>query len=181
MTAESDQLEDLNVLEAWKNGDWTREDGNLIVSPKTYGAKIELPGKVSGPYRLIAIVEPLDPPSGLILGSRLGESRFVTLLNYAQGGQLLSALENVDGKNVGNFTTVDRPLFEMGRLSQVVLTVEDDSVSVAVDGALVVEWSGQPTELSLSDYWRTPDENALFLGTYDCRYRFHRLTLQTSK
>ena len=41
----------------------------------------------------------------------------------------------------------------------------------------MIAWKGEPSRLSLSDYWRTPCENALFLGAYDCRYRFHRLTL----
>jgi hypothetical protein len=35
-----------------------------------------------------------------------------------------------------------------------------------------------PNRLSLSDYWQTPDRRALFIGVYDCRYRFHRVTLE---
>ena len=45
------------------------------------------------------------------------------------------------------------------------------------DGRPVIDFRGEPSRLDLSKYWRTPREAALFLGTYDCRYRFLRLTL----
>jgi hypothetical protein len=49
---------------------------------------------------------------------------------------------------------------------------------MTVDGNLIVNWSGSPARLSLSDYWKTPNDTALFVGAYDCRYRFHRITLE---
>jgi hypothetical protein len=49
---------------------------------------------------------------------------------------------------------------------------------MSVDGNLIINWSGDRARLSLSDYWKTPNDKALFLGTYDCRYRFHRITLE---
>ncbi len=49
---------------------------------------------------------------------------------------------------------------------------------MSVDGRTIVDWKGSSTELSLSKYWETPNATALFLGAYDCRFRFHRLTLE---
>jgi hypothetical protein len=43
---------------------------------------------------------------------------------------------------------------------------------------MIVNWQGEPGRLSLSDYWKTPNEATLFLGTYNCRYRFQRITLE---
>jgi len=55
--------------------------------------------------------------------------------------------------------------------------VKKDCVTVTCDGRELIHWQGEPQRLSLSDYWKTPHDNALFLGAYDCRYRFHRVTL----
>ena len=40
-----------------------------------------------------------------------------------------------------------------------------------------MRWLGDSSRLSLSDYWKTPTEIALFVGAYDCRYRFHRISI----
>jgi hypothetical protein len=54
--------------------------------------------------------------------------------------------------------------------------VRNDRVTVTCDGRTLIDWHGDASRLSLSDYWQTP-HNRLFLGAYDCRYRFHRVTL----
>lgn len=53
-----------------------------------------------------------------------------------------------------------------------------DGVEVKVDGRTLIDWRGDPARLSLAEYWMTPTADALFLGAYDCRYRFHRVTLE---
>jgi hypothetical protein len=158
-------------------GDWTLEDGRLT-SPRQYGARIELPYAPPEEYELTIIAEPLDEPNGLILGNICGGQRFLALTSYDIGGEPASALENVAGKNVGaNATTVRRAIFQKNRPSCLVCTVRKDSVTVTCDGHPLLEWQGDPQELSLSDYWKTPHENVLFLGAYNCRYRFSRVTL----
>lgn len=156
---------------------WTMEDERLV-APKHYGARIEIAYEPPTEYRLTVIAEPLDEPNGLILGQRSGGNRFLVLLNYANGEVPSSALENVDGRNVDTGpTTVRERLFEQGRPSEIICTVRKDSVSVTVDGLQVIRWEGDPDRLSLSDYWLTPTENALFVGAYNCGYRFHRIGL----
>jgi hypothetical protein len=172
-----DLLKGLDIEQTWKTGDWTREAG-VLTSPKAFGARLELGLTPPESYRLVAIVEPLDPPNGLILGQRSGTRRFVSLFNYAAGGQHLSAIENIDGRNVGNATTFAGDLFRQNRLSQVIVTVSKRGVRMSVDGRTIVDWEGSPGQLSLSDYWQTPNPAFLFIGTYDCRFRFHRLTLE---
>jgi len=70
-------------------------------------------------------------------------------------------------------------VFQRHRLSQVVVVVRKLRVTMSVDGCEIVDWQGDPKRLSLSDYWKTPNQSALFLGTYDCSYRFYRATLET--
>ena len=159
------------------SGQWTLRDGRLE-SIKQYGARIEIPYQPPAEYVLTAIVEPLDEPNGLILGQRLGDHRFLVLVNYQRPGHApASALENVDGLNVDlNATTLESRLLERNRLSTVVCTVRKDGVTVTCDGRSVIDWKGAASRLSLSDYWHTP-RDVLFLGAYDCRYRFHRVSL----
>lgn len=184
-TAKIDKLpkEEIDLLEMtdpkteWTSGEWTKADGKLV-GPKQFGARLELPYSPPQEYRLVLVVEPLDEPNGLILGNRSGERRFATLFNYKPQEAGLSAIEDIDGKNVGNETTFQGNLFKKGRTSQVIVTVRTRRITMAVDGRTIVDWSGTADHLSLSEYWKTPSDSALFLGCYDCRYRFHRITLE---
>ena len=165
------------------SGDWHREvrDDGLpapLVSPKAYGARIEIPYAPPEEYRLTVIAEPLDEPNGLILGQRSSGGRFLVLLDFLSGKDRAGAIENVDGKNVQtNPSRVAGGVFERGRPAEVVCTVRRSGVEVTVDGRPWIDWRGDAGRLSLSDYWRTPREETLFLGAYDCRYRFSRVTL----
>ncbi|QDT06689.1 hypothetical protein K227x_51050 [Rubripirellula lacrimiformis] len=176
LSDETDLLSTMDLDSAWQNGKWTMAEGRLI-SPKAYGARIQLPASPPRHYRLCVIVEPLDPPTGLLLGQKMGDHRFAALLGYGAGEAAQSALENVDGQNVGNETTLGGQLFRQGRLSQIVVTVRDRHVQIDVDGQRVIDWTGESSRLSLGDYWATPDKTKLFLGAYDCRYRFHRVSV----
>lgn len=159
------------------SGEW-RTDGTQLLSPKAFGARLELPYQPPDEYELTVIAEPLDEPNGLLLGQRSGGNRFAALVSYAAGkGEPANALENIDGKNVGNASTVRREVLIKGRPSQIVCTVRKDSVTVMCDGHELLHWRGDPKRLSLSEYWKTPNETTLFLGAYDCRYRFSRVTL----
>lgn len=175
--AEVDLLADWDVEQAWQTGDWAREEGDLL-SPKQFGARIELPFSPPPAYRLTIVLEPLDAPQGFLIGQRSGGRRFATLFHYQPGDVGLSAIENVDGENVGNATTYEGTLLQQGRVSQIITTVTPSSVSMQVDGRTIASWKGATDRLSLSDYWSTPNEKALFLGAYDTRFRIHRVTLE---
>lgn len=161
----------------WSQGSWSL-DGSTLVSPKAYGSRIELPLAPPDAYRLTLIVEPLDEPNGLLVGNCVGNHRFAALFSFDTPDGKKSAIENIDGRNVGNETTFSGSVFKKGQLSQVIVTVKQNQVRMDVDGRTIVQWQGRDDQLSLSDYWTTPNPTALFLGAYDCRYRFHRITLQ---
>jgi len=135
---EIDLLGLANPKKQWTTGEWAKTEGKLV-SPKQFGARLELPYSPPEEYRLLLIVEPLDDPDGLILGNRSGDNRFVTLFNYTpdEGGQ--SAIENVGGRNVGNETTFTGDLFQKDRLSQVIVTVKKRRVTMSVDGRTIVD------------------------------------------
>lgn len=164
------------------SGTWERIDRDGLtglVAPRAYGARIEIPYTPAEAYRLTVIAEPLDDPNGLTLGLRMGGRRFLALLGFGETSPRASALENVDGVNVaGNPTRVEGDVFVRGRPAEIVCTVRPGRVVVTVDGRPWIDWEGSPDRLSLGDYWRTPRDEALFLGAYDCRYRFLRVSLE---
>lgn len=173
---EVDLMRIIDVEQGLTDG-WEFQE-NRLVAPKQADARIEVPYEPPAEYRLTVVAEPLDEPNGLILGQRSGENRFLVLLNYANGETPSSALENIDGRNVDSGpTTVRARLLERGRPSQVICTVRAGSVTVAVDGREVLHWEGDSSRLGLSEYWATPNESALFLGAFNCGYRFHRIGL----
>ena len=163
-------------------GRWQRDerDGRVVIeAARDFGARLEIPYALPEAYRLTVIAEPLDEPNGLTFGLRAGGRRFLVLLSFDADGVRVSALENVDGKNVAdNPTRVTGDLFLRRRPAAIVCTVLPGRVRVAVDGRDLIDWQGDPGRLSLSDYWRTPRDEAIFLGAYDCGYRFLRATLE---
>jgi hypothetical protein len=173
-----DLLKLIDVNRDRVSGVWRLTDGKLE-SNKQYAARIEIPYQPPEEYVLTVIAEPLDVPNGLILGQRSGARRFLVLTHYTgPGNKPASALENIDGRNVGrNETTVRGPQLTQSRASTLVVTVRRQGVTVTRDGRPLIDWHGTSSQLSLDDYWKTPHENALFLGAYDCRYRFSRVSL----
>ncbi len=155
-------------------GQWTLQNRRLD-SPKYFGARIELPYQSPDEYRLAVIAQPLDEPNALVLGLRLGRHRFMANLNYTTPDGTFSQLEHAGGAAAAMNKGA---VFKKGRPSQVICTIRKGVVQVSVDGRDVIAWRGDSEKLSLTDYWNTPNQNALFLGAYDCRYRIYSATLK---
>ena len=175
-----DLLPMIDVQQDVVNGTWKKTADGILESPKQFGARIEVPYEPPAEYELTIVATPLDEPNGLILGQLMGDHRFLTLVNYAASKDkaAASALENVAGRNVNNnATTILADLLQKDRPSQIIVTVLKDSVVVRCDGRKIIDWSGKAEQLSLGDYWSTPHGNTLFLGAYDCRYRFSRVSI----
>ncbi|MDB4809699.1 hypothetical protein OAH34_00735 [bacterium] len=176
LTEQRNLLKTLRINDHWKQGEWLQEEKN-ISSPKIFGARMELPKVDFSEYRMTLIVEPLDEPNALLLGNRLNGNRFATLFGYNTPSGHKSAVENINGRNVGNETTYTGNLFRKDEISQVIVQVKENQLLMMVDGQIIVDWRGPSEKLSLSDYWQTPNGNALFLGSYDCRFRFHQILI----
>lgn len=178
LTESIDLLPMIDVDKDAVSGKWVKADG-FLESPKQFGARIEIPFEPPSEYELTVVATPLDEPNGLLLGQLMSGHRFLTLVNHnVRQDKPASALENVDGKNVsGNATAIMAELLKKDRPSQIIVTVRGGSVVVRCDGKTIIDWRGKPEQLSLGDYWKTPNSNALFLGAYDCRYRFSRVSI----
>jgi WD40 repeat protein/serine/threonine protein kinase len=157
----------------WTSGTWTKADG-LLESAKDQAARLQIDYQLPDEYRMTATVEPLDNPSTLLLGQRLVGNNFLVMLHYPTDGTL-SGIQFVDGKDAA---IVKGELFRQGQVSDVVVTVRKAGVQVSVDGKEIIHWQGDPASLTPSEYWSTPNKNAVMIGSYMCRYRYHRLSIE---
>lgn len=173
-----DLLDGLAIEKLFQRGQWQMKEG-LLQSNKGFGVRLEVSAKLPESYQITALIKPLDDPNGFLLGLNSSGHRFASLVNYRAGDRTVSALENIDGKNVGNETTYQGNLLRKGKLSQVVVKVSPQGVRVTVDGRAIIRWEGKPEQLSLGEYWSTPNANSIFIGTYDCSYEIHQLTLES--
>jgi len=180
-STEIDLLSQIDPAECAIVGTWTRvADG--IQSPKLHGSRLQIPWAPQGEYDLTIIAKPLDAVHGLTIGLVSDGHPFHALLNW---GNNYAALENVDGLDVGsrpgpgrNLSSVHRPnVMTIDKQSTIHCRVRKLAVSVDVDGVRLIDWKGQPDQLSRNGYWITPVEQAIFIGSHVCRYEFRRITL----
>ncbi len=158
----------------WSEGVWTKH-GESLESPIHQAARLELPYITPDEYRMTAIVEPLDQPNTLILGQRVSGRRFHISLGYRTPGGVSNSIYAVDGENAG---TVFGSHFTQNQFHEIVVTVLKDRINVAIDGQEVINWKGDLSRLTPSGYWTTPNNEQLLVGSYRCRYRFHRLSIE---
>lgn len=85
----------------------------------------------------------------------------------------------VNGKSGDkNPTTRIAPVFAPGRCTTIVCDVKSSSVTVTRDGQPLIQWSGNPEQLSLDGRYRrgiAPDKP--FLAVWNASFRFSRLEI----
>ena len=96
------------------------------------------------------------------------------MLNY-RVGRGISALQFVNGKDAEPLEGI---VFTQHKRHRVIVTVRSGTVNVSVDGDVIIDWKGDGKQLTPSTYWTTPDKNALMIGSYDCCYRWYRLSIE---
>jgi hypothetical protein len=120
---------------------------------------------------MTAVAEPLDQANSLILGQKLAGQPFLVMLQYNQ----LSAIQFVDGKDASPYTGT---VLKQNQVSEIVITVRKDDVKVSVDGVQIIDWQGDAATLTPSTYWTHPTADTVMIGSFNCRYRFHRLSIE---
>jgi serine/threonine protein kinase/formylglycine-generating enzyme required for sulfatase activity len=159
------------------NGTWQFVDGSLL-SPSVLGGRIELPCAPKGDYTLRLAVEPIkmakEANSSLVIGLVMGARRFQATFDWVES----SYIENVDGKNLlDQHTAHEGRVLEDGRTSILEIQVASGSIKASCDDRPIFSWKGDPSLLSLNDYWNTPNP-VLFLGSYNKSFRFDSVVLE---
>ncbi|QEG39367.1 trypsin-like peptidase domain-containing protein [Roseimaritima ulvae] len=154
-------------------GKWER-DANALVSSGSSRARILLPHSVSGSYQLRLIAQrQLDTGSlniGLVVG---GRHQVLAIVDYGRSKR--SGLAWIDEKNEpANSTFYRTPVLTTGRDSEIVCTVHYSHLRVTCDGKTIIEWTGDPSRLTLHPNFKVPGDR-LFLETVHGSFRISQV------
>jgi hypothetical protein len=166
------------------SGTWRIEGAALVCKPaKTY-VRLQIPCAPPAEYDLEATVERKGPSEALVLGLVAGGRQFLAHFDgklYDPKGALVSpictTLRLLDGQSRNEALFPGPILKEIGS-STIVCSIRSTGVQVRVDGLKVLDFQGDLMRLSVPNQWKIPAPRALFLGAYDCEYRFTKLTLR---
>jgi serine protease Do len=157
-------------------GAWTR-DGADLVTPGKGPTILQIPFENLSQYRLRIVAERVEGRQALVVGLLVGGRQTTVILDaYKSSRSGLNVLD--DRQRILNETTYRRPVFEIGKPTEIVCTVHKQHLHVACDGKTIVAWTGDPRRLSLSPSWgKDLPKNRLLLGTYGSPFRISKLDL----
>jgi len=167
----------LNIGRATKQGRWSRDDRGLLSlagklgnrSPKN--RQIALPIKPDRSYQLRFTAERLEAGFGINIGLVIGGRRAILVIDGS--GSHKACLEDINGHSIhdaANPTVYKGSLLPLSQPREVVCKVAGNSVTVTCGGRQIINWSGDPNDLTVPEMWELPG-GGLSLGGQQ-RFRF---------
>jgi hypothetical protein len=155
-------------------GEWSKQGGTLI-SPLKRPALLEVPVVPPESYILTAVVERLEGQEAFSVGLVVGDTGVTAVIDGFGGN--ISGLQQVGGRLANmNPTRFEGAVLKPGP-NKINYQVTPGSVIVQCNEQTVVQWSGDPQELSFGFEWRQGRTDRLRIGTWASRYRISALTL----
>jgi hypothetical protein len=167
----------LDIGRATKQGRWSRDDRGLLSlagklgnrSPKN--RQIALPIKPDRSYQLRFTAERLEAGLGINIGLVIGGRRALLVIDGS--GSHKACLEDINGHSIhdaANPTVYKGSLLPLSQPREVVCKVANNSVTVTCGGRQIINWSGDPKNLTVPEMWELPG-GGLSLGGQQ-RFRF---------
>lgn len=163
-------------LQKHARGGW-RFDGPVLVSPANVShAGVRFPGVVPDEYRLRIVAERprgFQGPPQLHVGlvTRLSQATLVLDADHKSG------LEAIGGKMYHeNATTFPGDLFIDGVESTIDCYVDKESIRVAFDGHTIINWHGDPRQLTPTWTEFGAPKRTFWIGTH-CNWRIKKMEL----
>ncbi|NND98663.1 MAG: trypsin-like serine protease [Pirellulaceae bacterium] len=171
-----EQIDVLSMIDPVKDtqtGKWTR-DANNLVSSRSSRARVVIPHEVSPPYQLKLVGQRQMDKGSLNIGLAIGNG-YQVLVIFDYGRPKRSGLAWIDEKTEpSNATFYRKPVLPTARDFEIVCTVHDSHVRVTCDGKTIVEWTGDPSRLTLHPNFRVPS-NRLFFESLSGTFRISQL------
>jgi hypothetical protein len=159
-------------------GRWEFERNALTSAGGRGPSRLEIGRAPRSEYVLTLVAERVQGNNTLAIGLPAAGARAVAILDAWDGPRRVSGLEAVDRKIVrDNPTAKWGQLFRGGRPHRIVCTVRRDRLEMTFDGQRVFRFEGDLSRLSVPQWWATPRDDHLFLGTDNCSYRFTKIRL----
>jgi hypothetical protein len=148
-----------------------------LVAPPIQAATLVIPASVPQEYTLTVVAERIGGDESLNVGLMVGgQQGMLALEGWGNRSNAISMIGGRTGDN--NETTVQRPIFRPGAPSTIVCTVRRTSVQVTCDGQPLLNWAGDPRQLSLDTrFWTGIPADKLFLGTWNTSFRISKLDI----
>ena len=160
-------------------GNWTKENGSLFTRGETRSV-LQVPQRLPEQYQLRCHVERLRGARGLNLALVVGGQPVMAVFDAWKGTS--SGLTMIDNKNEQNNATLFREKVLSQEVTEIVCTVHRRHVHMARNGKTIVQWFGEPRQLSLfKRYWSDVPTDRILLGTWGSDFRFSQLTLTPIK
>jgi hypothetical protein len=142
-------------------------------------ALAELPGTVSGSYRLITEFTRTSGTNSIGFIVPVGSRQCI--INLAVFDGEAHGIATVDGRFArDNVTTIRPGTLENGQRYKLIVdaTVDGDSAAIRsqLNGQPFLKWNGSPSSLALLDFWKLPRANSIGLFA-NCSVIFHSLTV----
>ncbi|MEX2214197.1 MAG: serine/threonine-protein kinase [Phycisphaeraceae bacterium] len=160
-------------------GVWQMQSGKLR-TPAIPGARIQISFKPPEMYDIMATVEPKEGNDAFVVGLVAQGSQFQLTLNFSNWGKGKSnKIEVVVGAAAEARATYMGELFKSDKLSRIHCKVRRNRIVVIVDDFTVIDWTGDFSRLLVNEYWKVPETDKLYIGSYQCSFLVHEYKLLT--
>lgn len=171
-----DKVDLLSMIDPAKDsqlGKWER-DADAIVSSRSSRVRIVIPYSVSGSYQLKLVAQRLMDTGSLNIGLTVGNRHQVlAILDYGRSRR--SGLAWIDDKNEpSNSTLYRKSVLPTGRDFEIVCTVHSSHLRITCDGKTIIEWTGDPSRLTIHPNFRVPSDR-LFVEALLGKFRISQL------
>lgn len=157
-------------------GEWIRRERAIVSPSDTVAAILTVPVTVPESYELNLSLQRIEKNESFDIGIPIGES--MAMIVFEGFDSKLSGLGVVSGKTLqGRPDVVRGPVFSSA-VSQLVVRVTPRSIEVFCDGREIVDWQGDPRDLSIRKQFWKYQTGRLFLGSWKTGFLIHSATIQ---
>lgn len=151
-------------------------DEAIVLSEKR-NVPLQIPFSPPDEYALEAVAERVSGSKSLMFGIVAGDRQPAVCVDSYQGG-VLTTLDAIDGKTgMYNETAFPTTVFEVGKPVRVAITVRASRITAMCGDRLLIDWSGDFGRLSPYPSYTIPDEDQLYVHTFQSVFKIHKMHL----
>lgn len=157
-------------------GKWIRFENGIVTPPETPYALLVLPIEPPASYELRISLQRTDRDQSLNIGLPVGESTGMLVIDGFEG--LKTGLSVVGGVTLPDLPdVVDGPILGPD-ISEIVIQVTPQSIHATCDGDVLVDWNGDPHDLSIRDAQWKYEPHTLFIGSWHAEFLIHAISIR---
>jgi serine/threonine protein kinase len=159
-------------------GECRRDGDTLLLGKDGRPTRLQINHKVPEEYLLVAEIERISGADGIQFGLVIGGQPVSLVIDCFPA--VITGLELVGDKQADdNLTTSHGRRLVNGQRHTVIIHVKSDSVLASIDGQYLLEWTGDPADLTLARYESPPNASQLWLGAAFEPIRVHSLRMKS--